>query len=65
MPELNELGGITSILEEIRGFIHLPLKHGNVFEKLKVDPPKGILICGNPGTGKYYKNILKNYFNFN
>lgn len=38
--------------QEIREAIELPLKHPELFEKLGIDPPRGVLMYGPPGTGK-------------
>ncbi len=47
-----DIGGLKPQLRKIREIIELPLKHPELFEKLGIDPPKGVLLYGPPGTGK-------------
>ena len=47
-----DVGGIKNQLQEIREAIELPLNRPELFEKIGIDPPKGILLHGPPGTGK-------------
>lgn len=48
----DDVGGIKAQLQEIREAIELPLNRPDLFEKIGIDPPKGILLHGPPGTGK-------------
>ncbi|CAI2386014.1 unnamed protein product [Moneuplotes crassus] len=48
----SDLGGINDIIEEIKMLVEFPLKHPEIFKHLGVDPPRGILLCGQPGSGK-------------
>ncbi len=48
----NRIGGLGKQLNKVREMIELPLKHPEIFEKMGVSPPKGILFFGPPGTGK-------------
>lgn len=48
----DDLGGIKGVIQRVREMIELPLKHPELFERLGIDPPKGILLYGPPGTGK-------------
>ena len=48
----SDLGGISDIIEEIKKLVDFPLRHPEVFEHLGVTPPRGILLCGQPGSGK-------------
>jgi transitional endoplasmic reticulum ATPase len=48
----DDLGGIGTTIDQIREMIELPLRHPEIFERLGVDPPKGVLLYGPPGTGK-------------
>ncbi len=47
-----DIGGLDEELQRVREMIELPLKHGELFERLGIDPPKGVLLYGPPGTGK-------------
>ncbi|MEK6872222.1 MAG: CDC48 family AAA ATPase [Nanoarchaeota archaeon] len=47
-----DIGGLTDEVKKIREMVELPLKHPEVFERLGVEPPKGVLLYGPPGTGK-------------
>ncbi len=47
-----DIGGLTRELELVREMIELPLRHPELFERLGIDPPKGVLLYGPPGTGK-------------
>ena len=48
----SDIGGIKAQLQEIREAIELPLTRPELFERIGIDPPKGILLHGPPGTGK-------------
>lgn len=47
-----DLGGIKPAISKIREMIELPLKHPELFDRLGIDAPKGVLLQGPPGTGK-------------
>ena len=47
-----DIGGLKGELQKVREMIELPLRHPEIFEKLGVEAPKGILLYGPPGTGK-------------
>ena len=47
-----DIGGIGSQLLKVREMIELPLKHPELFRRLGIDPPRGVLLHGPPGTGK-------------
>ncbi|MBU1199710.1 MAG: CDC48 family AAA ATPase [Nanoarchaeota archaeon] len=47
-----DIGGLSEELKKVREMIELPLKHPEIFEKLGIDAPKGVLLHGPPGTGK-------------
>jgi len=48
----DDLGGMTSTIDALREMVELPLRHPELFQRLGVDPPKGVLLHGPPGTGK-------------
>jgi len=47
-----DIGGLREEIKKIREMVELPLKHPEIFEKLGIEPPKGVLLHGPPGTGK-------------
>ncbi|MFW6450592.1 MAG: CDC48 family AAA ATPase [Nanoarchaeota archaeon] len=47
-----DVGGLTNQIKRIREMVELPLKHPELFERLGIEPPKGVLLHGPPGTGK-------------
>jgi transitional endoplasmic reticulum ATPase len=47
-----DIGGLREEIKKVREMIELPLKHPEIFERLGVEPPKGVLLHGPPGTGK-------------
>ena len=47
-----DIGGLTEEIKKGREMVELPLKHPELFERLGIDPPKGILLHGPPGCGK-------------
>jgi transitional endoplasmic reticulum ATPase len=52
MISYEDVGGLDDVVKKIRETVELPLKHPEIFEKLGVESPKGILLYGIPGTGK-------------
>src|SRR3989344_2790841 len=54
IPEVTyeDMGGLHEEVKKVREMIELPLKHPELFERLGIEPPKGILLHGPPGTGK-------------
>ncbi|MEO8618802.1 MAG: CDC48 family AAA ATPase [Sphingomicrobium sp.] len=48
----DDLGGMASTIDALREMVELPLRHPELFQRLGVDPPKGVLLHGPPGTGK-------------
>jgi len=48
----DDIGGLENVLQRIREMIELPLKHPELFDRLGIDAPKGVLLYGPPGTGK-------------
>ncbi len=47
-----DLGGLKDAITKVREMIELPLKHPELFDRLGIDAPKGVLLHGPPGTGK-------------
>ncbi|MBI3334065.1 CDC48 family AAA ATPase [Candidatus Pacearchaeota archaeon] len=47
-----DIGGLSEEVKKIREMVELPLKHPEIFDRLGVEPPKGVLLHGPPGTGK-------------
>jgi len=47
-----DIGGLKEEIKKVREMVELPLKHPEIFEKLGIEAPKGVLLHGPPGTGK-------------
>lgn len=47
-----DIGGLNEEVRKIREMVELPLKHPEIFDRLGVEPPKGVILHGPPGTGK-------------
>ena len=47
-----DIGGLKNELQKVRELIELPLRHPELFDRLGIEPPKGVLLHGPPGTGK-------------
>jgi transitional endoplasmic reticulum ATPase len=54
MPQVSyeDIGGLRDEMQKVREMIELPLRHPEIFEKLGIEAPKGVLLFGPPGTGK-------------
>ncbi|MCC5998035.1 MAG: CDC48 family AAA ATPase [Thermofilum sp.] len=48
----DDIGDLEEAKQKIREMVELPLRHPELFKRLGIDPPKGILLYGPPGTGK-------------
>ncbi len=48
----DDVGGLGDTIDQLREMVELPLKHPELFQRLGIDPPKGVLLHGPPGTGK-------------
>jgi transitional endoplasmic reticulum ATPase len=48
----DDIGGLIDEIQRIREMVELPLKHPELFHRLNIDPPKGVLFHGPSGTGK-------------
>lgn len=47
-----DIGGLEGTIQKIREIIELPIRHPELFERIGIEPPKGVLLHGPPGTGK-------------
>jgi transitional endoplasmic reticulum ATPase len=47
-----DIGGLKEAIQRIREMVELPLRHPEIFERLGIEPPKGVLLYGPPGCGK-------------
>ena len=47
-----DIGGLKEQIQELKEIVELPIKSPELFEKVGIDPPKGVLLHGPPGTGK-------------
>lgn len=52
MVQYEDIGGLSREIGLVREMIELPLRHPELFQRLGIDPPKGVLLHGPPGTGK-------------
>jgi len=54
VPEVTyeDIGGLADEIKKVREMVELPLKHPEIFERLGIEAPKGVLLHGAPGTGK-------------
>ncbi|MEM3091582.1 MAG: CDC48 family AAA ATPase [Candidatus Pacearchaeota archaeon] len=54
IPEITyeDIGGLSEEIKKIREMVEIPMKHPEIFERLGIEPPKGVLLHGPPGTGK-------------
>jgi transitional endoplasmic reticulum ATPase len=47
-----DIGGLKNEIEKIREMVELPIRYPELFERLGIEPPRGVLLFGSPGTGK-------------
>jgi transitional endoplasmic reticulum ATPase len=48
----DDIGGMAGTIDQLREMVELPLRYPELFQRLGVDPPRGVLLHGPPGTGK-------------
>jgi transitional endoplasmic reticulum ATPase len=48
----DDIGGMAATIDQLREMVELPLRYPELFQRLGVDPPRGVLLHGPPGTGK-------------
>ncbi|HEX7872492.1 MAG TPA: CDC48 family AAA ATPase [Sphingobium sp.] len=48
----DDVGGMSETIDQLREMVELPLRYPELFQRLGVDPPRGVLLHGPPGTGK-------------
>lgn len=48
----SDIGGLGDVIQKVREMIELPMRHPELFNRLGIQPPKGLLLYGPPGTGK-------------
>jgi len=46
----DDIGGLSDVIQRVREMIELPLKHPELFQRVNIDPPKGVLLYGPPGS---------------
>lgn len=51
-PKLTDVGGLNDIIQELRELVEIPLKRPDLLAKLGLEPTRGVLLVGPPGTGK-------------
>ena len=54
IPEVTyeDIGGLSEEVKKVREMVELPLRHPEIFDRLGIEPPKGVILHGPPGTGK-------------
>ena len=54
VPRVNyeDIGGLTNEIQKVREMIELPMRHPEIFDRIGIEAPKGVLLYGPPGTGK-------------
>ena len=57
-----DIGGLDTQIQEIKESVELPLTHPEYYEEMGIKPPKGVILYGPPGTGRY---LIFSFFFFN
>lgn len=52
-----DVGGLGKQLEQIREIVEYPLRYPELYSAIGVKPPKGVLLCGPPGSGKLFSEM--------
>ena len=52
MPSYAEIGGLIEVIRDVREAVEFPLTNPGIYENVGIEPPKGVLLFGAPGTGK-------------
>ena len=52
MESYSDIGGLDAQIQEIKEAVELPLTHPELYEDIGIKPPKGVILYGEPGTGK-------------
>ncbi|HVD21180.1 MAG TPA: AAA family ATPase, partial [Nitrososphaera sp.] len=54
VPRVNyeDIGGLRNVIQKVREMIELPMRHPEIFDKIGIEAPRGVLLYGPPGTGK-------------
>ena len=54
VPRVNyeDIGGLRNEIQKVREMIELPMRHPEIFDRIGIEAPKGVLLYGPPGTGK-------------
>ena len=54
VPRVNyeDIGGLRNVIQKVREMIELPMRHPEIFDRIGIEAPRGVLLYGPPGTGK-------------
>jgi transitional endoplasmic reticulum ATPase len=54
VPRINyeDIGGLRNVIQKVREMIELPMRHPEIFDRIGIEAPRGVLLYGPPGTGK-------------
>lgn len=58
-----DIGGLEDQIQEIKEAVELPLTHPELYEDIGIKPPKGVILYGEPGTGKVIHMYIYKYSN--
>lgn len=60
LESYSQIGGLEDQIQEIKEAVEFPLTHPELYEDIGIKPPKGVILYGEPGTGKVCSNYLYN-----